>query len=113
MQVVCALQVAGIPTNLVMNIVGETGKELIKLLDTKSVLKIGGEIVLRIFNRYGVDSENFNSQSSVFFPPFLSFFFCQTYNPLHFCFTFNSGSSPFTIDIKCLVCSSVVSVADG
>jgi len=72
MQVVRALQIAGIPTNLVMNIVGETGKELIKLLDTKSNLKIGGEIVLRIFNRYGAESENFvELQSSVFFPPLL------------------------------------------
>jgi len=51
-QVVYALQIAGIPTSLIMNIVGETGKELIKLLDTKSNLKIGGEIVLRIFSRY-------------------------------------------------------------
>ena len=39
-------------------------------------------------------------------------FFCQIYNPLHFCFTSNSGSSPFTIDIECFVCSSAVSVTD-
>lgn len=51
MQVVQALQAAGIPTNLVLNIVGETGKELLKLLDSKSSLTVGGEILLRIFDR--------------------------------------------------------------
>jgi mediator of RNA polymerase II transcription subunit 17 len=52
MQVVRALQAAGIPTKLVMNIVGETGKELVKLLDAKQDLTVGGEIVLRVFDRY-------------------------------------------------------------
>lgn len=51
-QVVRALQKAGIPTTLVMNTVGETGKELIKLLDSKASLTVGGEIVLRIFERF-------------------------------------------------------------
>ena len=73
MQVVHALQTAGIPTNLVMNLVGETGRELIKLLDARPNLTIGGEIVLRIFNRYDDESEYFvwncSSQYSFFFPP--------------------------------------------
>ncbi|KXN89633.1 Mediator of RNA polymerase II transcription subunit 17 [Leucoagaricus sp. SymC.cos] len=54
MQVVYSLRAAGIPINLVMNIVGETGKELVKLLGSKTNLTVGGEIVLRIFDRHTI-----------------------------------------------------------
>lgn len=47
-----ALDVAGVPSSLRFNAVGESGKELVKLLDEVSVQKIGGEAVLRIDDRY-------------------------------------------------------------
>ncbi|KAJ3570395.1 hypothetical protein NP233_g4432 [Leucocoprinus birnbaumii] len=53
-QMAHALQAAGIPTNLTMNIVGETGKELVKLLDGKPSLTVGGEIMVRIFDRHTI-----------------------------------------------------------
>lgn len=53
-QVVRALQMAGIPVHLVMNVVGETSKELLDLLDSTVTLTVGGEIVLRIFDRYAI-----------------------------------------------------------
>ncbi|KAF9453081.1 hypothetical protein P691DRAFT_802458 [Macrolepiota fuliginosa MF-IS2] len=53
-QVVQALEAAGIHTTLVLSTVGETGKELIKLLDSETNLTVGGEIVLRIFERHTI-----------------------------------------------------------
>ncbi|XP_006460295.1 hypothetical protein AGABI2DRAFT_203249 [Agaricus bisporus var. bisporus H97] len=53
-QVVRALQMAGIPVHLVMNVVGETSKELLDLLDSTVTLTVGGEIVLRIFDRHTI-----------------------------------------------------------
>ncbi|KAF5363246.1 hypothetical protein D9756_000427 [Leucocoprinus leucothites] len=64
MQIVHALRAAGIPTTLVMNIVGETGKELIKLLDARPNPTVGGEIIVRIFNRHTIRF-NFVSPSTL------------------------------------------------
>lgn len=58
-QVARALQAAGIPVRLVMNTVGETGKELLNLLDSKATLTVGGEVVLRIFERYVIGTDAF------------------------------------------------------
>lgn len=47
-----ALGAAGVPSSLRFNAVGDSGKELVQLLNEDSAQKIGGEAVLRIDNRY-------------------------------------------------------------
>jgi mediator of RNA polymerase II transcription subunit 17 len=51
-KMVKALGAAGIPSILRFTAVGESGKELAKQLDEGSTVKMGGEAVLRIDNRY-------------------------------------------------------------
>lgn len=52
-KVVKALDIAGVPSGLRFNSVGETGRELVRLLNDENAQKIGGEAVLRVDNRYG------------------------------------------------------------
>jgi mediator of RNA polymerase II transcription subunit 17 len=47
-----AIRTAGIPSTLRFTAVGESGKDLVKLLDEGSALKIGGEAILIIDNKY-------------------------------------------------------------
>jgi len=47
-----ALGVAGVPSGLRFNTIGESGKALVKLLNEDNAQKIGGEAILRIDDRY-------------------------------------------------------------
>ena len=53
-RMVKALSIAGVPCGLRINYVGESGRELVKLLDEDGTQKIGGEAILRIDNRSGL-----------------------------------------------------------
>ena len=47
-----ALDVAGIPCSIHFNSAGESGNELVRLLEDSTTQKVGGEAVLRIDERY-------------------------------------------------------------
>lgn len=51
-KVVRALDVAGIPCSIHFNSAGESGNELVRLLEDSTTQKVGGEAVLRIDERY-------------------------------------------------------------
>lgn len=47
-----ALQAAGIPTKMLFNTAGETGEELIALLQKNVPLQVAGDCLVRVDNRY-------------------------------------------------------------
>jgi mediator of RNA polymerase II transcription subunit 17 len=51
-RMVRALGIAGVPCGLRINFVGENGRDLVKLLNEDGTQKIGGEITLRVDDRY-------------------------------------------------------------
>jgi hypothetical protein len=102
-QVVRALQVAGIPTQLTMNTVGGTGTELVKFLDSTVSLSVGGEIVLRIFNQY--DTFPFAMITTIDN--------LQAHDPLHFRVAFNTRCPSLAIDAESLIHPSIMPTSHG
>ncbi len=102
-QMAQALQAAGIPISLVMNSVGETGKELIKLLDSKSSLEEGGEIIMRIFDRYVL----------LFVFVLLLSTLTQAYNSVHVCVAVDASHPSFAINADSFIHSSTLPTPHG
>lgn len=99
-----ALKVAGIPINLVTNTVGETGKELIKLLDSKSNLEVGGEIVMRIFDRSVILLE---------YSLLLSTTSNQAYHSVHVYIAVDPCYPSFAVNTNSFIHSSTLSTPHG